>query len=56
MVPVVFPDLTSLSLFGLAALALLLIPGPSVLFIVFQSAEQGRRVGLGRKSRQPAAP
>jgi threonine/homoserine/homoserine lactone efflux protein len=46
MVPVVFPDLTSLSLFGLAALALLLIPGPSVLFIVFQSAEQGRRVGL----------
>jgi threonine/homoserine/homoserine lactone efflux protein len=46
MVPVVFPDVTSLSLFGLAALALLLIPGPSVLFIVFQSAEQGRRVGL----------
>jgi threonine/homoserine/homoserine lactone efflux protein len=33
-------------LFGLAALALLLIPGPSVLYIVFQSAEQGRRVGL----------
>ena len=33
-------------LFGLAALALLLIPGPSVLFVVFQSAEQGRRVGL----------
>ena len=33
-------------LFGLAALALLVIPGPSVLYIVFQSAEQGRRVGL----------
>lgn len=33
-------------LFGLAALALLLIPGPSVLYVVFQSAEQGRRVGL----------
>ena len=32
--------------FGLAALALLLIPGPSVLYVVFQSAEQGRRVGL----------
>jgi threonine/homoserine/homoserine lactone efflux protein len=46
MVPVVFPDSTSMWLFGLAALALLLIPGPSVLFIVFQSAEQGRRVGL----------
>jgi threonine/homoserine/homoserine lactone efflux protein len=46
MVPVVFPDSTSMWLFGLAALALLLIPGPSVLFVVFQSAEQGRRVGL----------
>jgi len=33
-------------LFGLAALALLVIPGPSVLFVVFQSAEQGRCVGL----------
>jgi threonine/homoserine/homoserine lactone efflux protein len=46
MVPVVFPDSTSVWLFGLAALALLLIPGPSVLYVVFQSAEQGRRVGL----------
>jgi threonine/homoserine/homoserine lactone efflux protein len=33
-------------LFVLAALALLAIPGPAVLYIVFQSAEQGRRVGL----------
>ena len=33
-------------LFGLAALALLAIPGPAVLYIVFQSAEQGRRVGV----------
>jgi threonine/homoserine/homoserine lactone efflux protein len=46
MVPVVFPDSTSLWLFGLAALALLAIPGPAVLYIVFQSAEQGRRAGL----------
>jgi len=46
MVPVVFPDSTSMWFFGLAALALLLIPGPSVLYVVFQSAEQGRRVGL----------
>jgi threonine/homoserine/homoserine lactone efflux protein len=46
MVPVVFPDSMSMWLFALAALALLLIPGPSVLYIVFQSAEQGRRVGL----------
>jgi threonine/homoserine/homoserine lactone efflux protein len=46
MVPVVFPDSTSLWLFALAALALLAIPGPAVLYIVVQSAEQGRRVGL----------
>ena len=46
MVPVVFPDSTSMWLFGLAALALLLIPGPVGPFVVFQSAEQGRRVGL----------
>jgi threonine/homoserine/homoserine lactone efflux protein len=46
MVPVVFPDSTSLWLFGLAALALLAIPGPAVLYIVVQSAEQGRRAGL----------
>jgi threonine/homoserine/homoserine lactone efflux protein len=46
MLPVVFPDSTSLWLFGLAALALLAIPGPAVLYIVVQSAEQGRRAGL----------
>ena len=46
MVPVVFPDSTTLWLFCLAALALLAIPGPAVLYIVVQSAEQGRRVGL----------
>src|SRR5216117_1796094 len=44
MLPVVFPD--SISLFCLAALALLAIPGPAVLYIVVQSAEQGRRAGL----------
>jgi threonine/homoserine/homoserine lactone efflux protein len=43
---VVFPDSTSLWLFSLAALALLVIPGPAVLYIVVQSAEHGRRVGL----------
>ena len=42
----VLPDSTSLWLFCLAALALLAIPGPAVLYIVVQSAEQGRKVGL----------
>src|SRR5438132_5171274 len=46
MVPVVFPDSTALWLCSLAALAQLAIPGPAVLYIVVQSAEQGRRVGL----------
>jgi threonine/homoserine/homoserine lactone efflux protein len=46
MVPVVFPDSTSIWLFCLTALALLVIPGPAVLYVVVQSAEQGRRVGL----------
>jgi threonine/homoserine/homoserine lactone efflux protein len=46
MLPVVFPDSTALWLFCLAALALLAVPGPAVLYIVVQSAERGRRVGL----------
>jgi threonine/homoserine/homoserine lactone efflux protein len=46
MVPVVFPDSTAVWLFCGAALALLAIPGPAVLYIVVQSAERGRRVGL----------
>ena len=41
-----FPDPTDLGLFALAAIALLLIPGPSVLYVVTQSAEQGRVAGL----------
>jgi threonine/homoserine/homoserine lactone efflux protein len=43
---VIFPDSTAVWLFCGAALALLAIPGPAVLYIVVQSAEQGRRVGL----------
>jgi threonine/homoserine/homoserine lactone efflux protein len=46
MLPVVFPDSTALWLFSVAAVALLLIPGPAVLYVVVQSAGQGRRVGL----------
>jgi threonine/homoserine/homoserine lactone efflux protein len=43
---VVFPHSTAVWLFCGAALALLAIPGPAVLYIVVQSAEQGRRAGL----------
>ena len=35
-----------MGLFALAALALLVIPGPSVLYVVTRSVEQGRRAGL----------
>ena len=41
-----FPALPSLSLFVLAALALLLVPGPAVLYIVTRSAAHGRRAGF----------
>ena len=40
------PDFPHLGLFLAAALALLLIPGPAVLFIVTRSVAQGRRAGL----------
>lgn len=40
------PDTPTLFLFALASLALLVIPGPSVLFIVARSLEQGRAAGL----------
>ena len=40
------PDAYVLALFSLAALALLLIPGPAVLYVVVQSAEHGRLAGM----------
>jgi threonine/homoserine/homoserine lactone efflux protein len=40
------PGTTALLAFSAAALVLLLIPGPSVLYIVSQSVEHGRRAGL----------
>lgn len=40
------PDASHLALFVAAALALLAIPGPAVLFIVAQSVSHGRRAGL----------
>jgi len=40
------PSLQTLALFLLAALTLLLIPGPAVLYIVTRSAQHGRRAGF----------
>jgi len=40
------PDPASLAVFIVAALALLLVPGPAVLYVVARSIHQGRRVGL----------
>jgi len=40
------PDPSRLALFAGAALALLVVPGPAVLYIVTQSIDQGRRAGL----------
>jgi threonine/homoserine/homoserine lactone efflux protein len=41
-----FPDPGTLAVFSAAALALLVIPGPAVLYIVAQSIEHGRAAGL----------
>jgi threonine/homoserine/homoserine lactone efflux protein len=40
------PDPTTLGLFTLAALALIVVPGPAVLYIVSQSIDGGRRAGV----------
>jgi threonine/homoserine/homoserine lactone efflux protein len=40
------PPLSSLIVFLLAALVLLLIPGPAVIYIVTRSVSQGRKAGL----------
>jgi threonine/homoserine/homoserine lactone efflux protein len=40
------PEPSTFALFAAAALALLVIPGPAVLYIVAQSVSGGRRVGL----------
>jgi threonine/homoserine/homoserine lactone efflux protein len=40
------PDPSALLLFAAASLAILVIPGPAVLFIVTRSLEHGRRAGL----------
>ncbi|MET7465024.1 LysE family translocator [Nonomuraea sp. NPDC005501] len=40
------PDIATLAVFCTATLALLLVPGPAVLFIVTRSVSQGRSAGL----------
>jgi threonine/homoserine/homoserine lactone efflux protein len=40
------PDPSALALFTVAAITLLVIPGPSVLYIVTRSVDQGRAAGL----------
>ena len=40
------PHLSALEVFVAASIALLLVPGPAVLYVVAQSAEHGRRAGL----------
>jgi threonine/homoserine/homoserine lactone efflux protein len=39
------PDAHTLALFGLASLALLLVPGPAVFYIITRSITEGRRAG-----------
>jgi threonine/homoserine/homoserine lactone efflux protein len=40
------PEASTLALFGVAAITLLVIPGPAVLYIVTRSIDQGRAAGL----------
>jgi threonine/homoserine/homoserine lactone efflux protein len=40
------PDTTTLGAFALASLALLVIPGPAVLYVLNRSVSDGRRIGL----------
>jgi threonine/homoserine/homoserine lactone efflux protein len=41
-----FPDASTFALFLVAAVALLVVPGPAVVYIVAQSIDQGRVAGL----------
>jgi threonine/homoserine/homoserine lactone efflux protein len=43
---IVIPNATSIGVFSVAAILLLLTPGPAVLYIVARSVEQGRIAGL----------
>jgi len=43
---VVFPSLQTIALFSLASVALAVVPGPAVTYVVAQSVDKGRRAGL----------
>jgi threonine/homoserine/homoserine lactone efflux protein len=43
---IVFPDPSNLTIFAIAAVVLLVTPGPAVLYIVARSIDQGRGAGL----------
>jgi threonine/homoserine/homoserine lactone efflux protein len=45
-IDIVIPGATNLGLFIGAALVMLLVPGPAVLYVVARSVEHGRRAGL----------
>lgn len=40
------PEPSTLALFATAGIAMLAFPGPSVLYIITRSVDQGRRAGL----------
>ena len=40
------PSASTLALFGIAAVALAIVPGPAVAYIVTQSVDKGRRAGI----------
>jgi threonine/homoserine/homoserine lactone efflux protein len=42
----IFPDASTLAVFSAAALLVLVIPGPAVLYVVAQSVSRGRAAGL----------
>src|SRR4051795_459195 len=40
------PDASTVALFALASFAIIVVPGPAVLYIVTRSIAQGRRAGI----------
>lgn len=46
MISLALPQMSTLVTFAMASLALLLIPGPAVLYVLNRSVSDGRRVGL----------